>query len=187
FILLGYSSYIGLSQTSIATGGESNNPFSSIIGAMLAVYNWSSISLDTWNFWPLTVISVIGSFIFVIILQNVIISFMSDAITGAVKNRTGIYSYQVDFIYDFALLERSLELNELDSKFKDKLSVKYICFYDDPTITGSWKEKSEQMKSKLNPKLSKLRKSEFKTWTIENCEFIWRKEKETEDLSPEDE
>ncbi|CAG8775117.1 5174_t:CDS:2, partial [Cetraspora pellucida] len=115
FILLGYSSYIGLSQTSIVVGGESNNPFSSIIGSMLAVYNWSSMSLDTWNFWPLTVISVVGSFIFVIILQNVIISFMSEAISHAVNNSRGIYSYQVDFIYDFALLERSLELNEIDS------------------------------------------------------------------------
>ncbi|CAG8699991.1 14529_t:CDS:2 [Cetraspora pellucida] len=186
FILLGYSSYIGLSQKSIVVGGESNNPFSSIIGSMLAVYNWSSMSLDTWNFWPLTVISVIGSFIFVIILQNVIISFMSEAISHAVNNSRGIYSYQVDFIYDFALLERSLELNEIDSKFKDKLNAKYICYSDDPSITDSWKKKSEQMKLKLNSKLSKLRISDFETWTTESCEFIWKKEIETVDSPPED-
>ncbi|CAG8807650.1 10219_t:CDS:2, partial [Racocetra persica] len=164
FILLGYPSYIGLSQSSTTyeiTNGNAvytmiENPFSSIIGAMLAVYDWSSISLDAWNFWPLTIISIIGSFFFVIIIQNVIISFMSDAFSDAFKdNKRFLYGYQVDWIYEFAILKKSLEFNDLDSKFKDKLRAKYICFYDDPSIT----------------------KREFKSWPVERCEFIWKKEK----------
>ncbi|CAG8465150.1 18794_t:CDS:10, partial [Racocetra persica] len=159
------------------TGEVSDNPFSSIIGAILAVYDWSSISLDTWNFWPLTIISVIGSFFFVMIMQNLIISFMSDAFSDASKDsKRFVYGFQVDLIRDFALLKRSLEFNYLDSKFKDKLRAKYICFYDDPSITKSWNKKSEKMKIKPYPKMPKLRKREFKSWTVEKCEFIWKKE-----------
>ncbi|CAG8494550.1 8250_t:CDS:10 [Dentiscutata erythropus] len=154
FLLLGYSSSLGLNQAS----EELDNPFSNIIYAILAVYDWSSISFDTWNFWPLTIISVIGSFIFVIILQNVIISFMSEAFSNAVEDsKRGVYRYQIDLIRDFAHLEKSLEFNNLDSKFKDKIIAKYICFYDNPRITNSWKETSEQVKSKPYPKMQTLR------------------------------
>ncbi|CAG8743543.1 9647_t:CDS:10, partial [Dentiscutata erythropus] len=148
FILLGYSSYMELNQSSTMTGEESDNPFSSIIAAILAVYDWSSISFDTWNFWPPTIISVIGSFFFIIIIQNVIISFMGDAFSDAVKDsKRGVYP-------------------------------KYICFYDDPSITSSWKEKSEKIKSKPYPKLPTLRKSGFEYWSVESCEFIWEKSAE---------
>ncbi|KAF0551104.1 transient receptor potential cation channel subfamily a member 1-like isoform x1 [Gigaspora margarita] len=160
FILLGYSSNIGLNQIS----EESDNPFSNIINAILAVYDWSSISFDTWNFWPLTIISVIGSFIFVIILQNVIISFMSEAFSNVVEDsKRGLYRYQIDLIHEFTLLEKSLEFSDLDSNFKDKIRAKYICFYDDPNITKSWKEKSEQIRLKPYPKIQTLRKSEYES------------------------
>ncbi|KAF0551107.1 transient receptor potential ion channel protein [Gigaspora margarita] len=136
FIFLGYSPYIGLNQTS-----EEENPFSNIIDSILAVYYWSSISFDTRNFWQLTIISVVGSFIFVIILQNVIISYMSEAFSDAVKDsKHGLYRYQIDLIHEFDLLEKLLESNDLDSKFKDKIRAKYICFYDDPYITKSLKK-----------------------------------------------
>ncbi|CAG8512193.1 28710_t:CDS:2 [Gigaspora margarita] len=136
---------------------ELDNPFSNIINAILAVYDWSSISFDAWNFWLLTIISVIGSFIFVIILQNVIISFMSEAFSNVVEdNKRGLYCYQIDLVHEFALLEKSLEFSDLDSKFKDKIKAKYICFYDDPNITKSWKEKSEQIRLKPYPKTQTL-------------------------------
>ncbi|KAF0530358.1 hypothetical protein F8M41_012204 [Gigaspora margarita] len=70
---------------------------------------------------------------------------MSDAFSDAVKDsKHGVYRFQIDFIYDFALLEKSLEFNNLDSKFKDKIRAKYIFFYNDPNITSSWKEISEK-------------------------------------------
>ncbi|KAF0530354.1 hypothetical protein F8M41_012199 [Gigaspora margarita] len=37
-------------------------------------------------------------------------------------------------VADFALLEKSLEFNNLDYKFKDKIRAKYICFYDDQIL-----------------------------------------------------
>ncbi|CAG8487587.1 12631_t:CDS:2 [Dentiscutata erythropus] len=110
-----------------------------------AVMNWTwycsnsigleplSISFDSWSFWPLTIISIVGGFMFAMILQNVIISFMSDAFSGAVTDsKRGVYRFQIDYIHEFALLEKSLEFNNLDSKFKDKIRAKYICFQYDP-------------------------------------------------------
>ncbi|CAG8586884.1 1998_t:CDS:2 [Dentiscutata erythropus] len=174
---IGFPSYIGLYESS-----STYNPFSNILDSILAVYDWSSISFDIWSFWPLTVISVVGSFMFVIILQNVIISFMSDAFSDAVKDsKRGVYRFQLDLIYDFALLEKSLEFNDLDSKFKDKIRVKYICFYDDPNITKSWKETSDKMKLKPYSKIETLKKSGFESWLVEDCEFIWGNEKEVID------
>ncbi|CAG8487606.1 12632_t:CDS:2 [Dentiscutata erythropus] len=168
-----FFSYIGLNESS-----TTYNPFSNIIDAILAVYDWSSISFDIWSFWPLTIISIFGRFIFVMILQNVIISFMGDAFSGALTDgKRGVYRFQIDYIYEFALLEKSLEFNNLDSKFKDKIRAKYICFYDDPKITGSWKELSEQMKSKPYRNVVQVfSKREFESWSNKDCEFIWGKE-----------
>ncbi|CAG8690796.1 14326_t:CDS:2, partial [Racocetra persica] len=179
YILLGYSYYIGIKQSSTTSGEESDNLFSTIITSILAVYDWSSISFNNLNFWPLIIIGVIGSFLFAIILQNVIISFMSDAFSDAVANsKRGVYRFQIYLIHDFALLEESLGFNNLDSRFKDKIRAKYICFYDDPSITNSWKEKSEKMKSKPYPKLPILCKSGFESWSVESCEFVWEKSAE---------
>ncbi|KAF0559395.1 transient receptor potential channel pyrexia-like [Gigaspora margarita] len=172
FTLLGHPSYIGLNQSS-----TTYDPFSNLLDSIFAVYDWSSISFDIWNFWQLTIISIVGSFMFVMILQNVIISFMSDAFSDAVKDsKRGVYRFQIDYIHEFALLEKSVEFNKLDSKFKDKIRAKYICFQDDPQITNSWKETSEKMKSKPYPKIKVLNKSGFESWLIEDCKFIWEKD-----------
>ncbi|CAG8570323.1 4105_t:CDS:2 [Cetraspora pellucida] len=160
-----------MAESSTTTGEEADNPFSNFIASILAVYDWSSISFSTWNFWPLTIISVLGSFLFILILQNVIISFMSNAFTDAVTDSTSIYSYQVDFISYSALLSRKLKFNDLDFKLKDILRAKFICFYDDPSITSSWKKKSEQ-RSKPSSEMQKI-KSEYKYESTGRGKLIW--------------
>ncbi|CAG8845369.1 5969_t:CDS:1, partial [Gigaspora margarita] len=82
-------------------------------------------------------------------------------------SKRGLYHYQIDLIHEFALLENSLEFNDLDSKFKDKIGAKYICFYDDPNFTKSWKEISEQIRLKPYPKVQTLRKSEYESLSTE--------------------
>ncbi|CAG8550238.1 10100_t:CDS:2 [Dentiscutata erythropus] len=171
FILLGYPSYIGLNDSS-----TTYDPFANLLDSILSVYDWSSISFDIWYFWPLTIVSIVGSFIFVMILQNIIISFMSDAFSDAVTDsKLGVYRFQIDLIHEFALLEKSLEFNDLDSKFKDKIRAKYICFYDDPNITKPWKETSEKMISKQYPNIQTVNKSNFESWSYNDCEFFWGK------------
>ena len=88
FIFLGYAAYIGLSESQTTyeftngstefslTEGEPENIFSNPFSAIISAYNWDSTALDTWGFWPLIIISVLGNIVFIVILQNVIISFM---------------------------------------------------------------------------------------------------------------
>ncbi|CAG8672706.1 6572_t:CDS:2, partial [Scutellospora calospora] len=115
--------------------------------SIMAAYNWNSISLDSWNFWPLIIFSIMANIIFVIILQNVIISFMSAAFDSANNDgKRGVLNFQTSLIYDYAILESSSftsGYSDFDSKLKDELRVKYISFFDEPSITKVWRDKSK--------------------------------------------
>ncbi|CAG8453148.1 15026_t:CDS:10 [Dentiscutata erythropus] len=52
------------SDTYTMTEDEPDNSFSNLFSSIVAAYNWDSIPLDAWDFWPLIIISVIGSFVF---------------------------------------------------------------------------------------------------------------------------
>ncbi|CAG8784886.1 5360_t:CDS:2, partial [Dentiscutata erythropus] len=164
FIFLGYASYIGLSESPESfevfngstiiynmTEEEPEDIFTNPFTAIIAAYNWDSISLDVWGFWPLLIISVIGNIVFVIILQNVIVSFMSAAFENADKDgKCAVLTFQSRLIYDYANLERSAFTSgksNFDNELKDKLRVKYICFYNEPSITKAWKHESKEWES----------------------------------------
>ncbi|CAG8575652.1 20236_t:CDS:2 [Dentiscutata erythropus] len=164
FLFLGYASYIGLSESSETfevlngsnivynmTEEEPEDIFTNPLNSIIAAYNWGSISLDDWGFWPLLIISVIGNIAFVIILQNVIISFMSAAFENADKNgKRVILTFQSRLIYDYVNLENSAftsGMNYFDTRLKDKLRVKYICFYNEPLIRKAWRDESKEWES----------------------------------------
>ncbi|CAG8677421.1 14161_t:CDS:2 [Dentiscutata erythropus] len=195
FIFLGYASYIGLSQSSTTykvfngstivynmTEEKPEDIFTNPFNAIIAAYNWDSILLDGWGFWPLLIISVIGNFIFVIILQNVIISFMSAAFENADKNgKHVILALQSRLICDYANLENSVLTSgksNLNYKFKDNLRVKYICFYNEPSITKTWKEESKECESSpIYSNIESLKQTEEDESEFfiekENIKFIW--------------
>ncbi|CAG8789222.1 28552_t:CDS:2, partial [Gigaspora margarita] len=133
------------------TEEEPEDSFSNIFNAIIAAYNWDSISLDTWHFWSLIIIGVIGNIAFVIILQNMIVSFMSAAFEDADENgKRAVLNFQKGLISYYAFLEDSIFItgrSEFDSKLKNKLRMRYICFYNEESITKKWVEKSEEWKS----------------------------------------
>ncbi|CAG8749476.1 2376_t:CDS:2, partial [Cetraspora pellucida] len=160
---------------------EQDNSFSTLFSAIIAAYNWDSNSFDVWGFWPLIIIGVIGNIIFVIILQNVIISFMSAAFEDADKEgKRAVLNYQSRLIYDYALLEDSpftTGTSDFDSKLKNKLRVRYICFYNEFSITKAWREESKEWESTpiyLNAE-SQIQTEDESDFTIkkEDFEFIW--------------
>ncbi|KAF0561756.1 transient receptor potential ion channel protein [Gigaspora margarita] len=193
FIFLGYASYIGLNQSSATyevsneskvvytMTGKPENSFLNSFTAIIAVYNWDSLSLDTWGFWPLIILSVIGNIVFVIILQNVIISFMSAAFENADKDgKRAVLYYQSSLIYEYILLKNSAFISgqtDLDSKFKAKLRMKYICFYDDESVTVAWNYKCKKWKSipihsaAVRQRQMKMKMDEFRF--VEDGYFIW--------------
>ncbi|CAG8491569.1 18189_t:CDS:2 [Cetraspora pellucida] len=194
FILLGYPSNESLNQapdtydvvnpnsnkTLYSMVGEvPDNPFSNVLTSIIAVYNWDSIPLDTWNFWPLAIINVLGGFLFVIILANVIISFMGNAFSNAEKDsRRGVLRLQKDLISDYAILEGSsltTKTNNFDYLFKDKLHVRYICFLDEPLLTDAWKEKSIELGSRWLEAYGFFARKESSDAEvdIDEVDFIW--------------
>ncbi|RIB17548.1 hypothetical protein C2G38_2187054 [Gigaspora rosea] len=199
FVFLGYAQYIGLSQTPTSyevsngseviynmTGIEPGNSFSNPFRAIIAAYYWSSNSFDAWGFWPLIIISVIFNIIFIIILQNVIVSFMSAAFKDA--NRDGkraVLNFQSRLIYDYALRENSAftsRKNDFDCKFNDKLRIKYVCFYNELSITKAWRNESKEWESEpiyldAENQIQKKSENEFSI-EDEDIKFIWVKEKD---------
>ncbi|CAG8495120.1 1611_t:CDS:2 [Racocetra persica] len=135
-------------------GEEPVNSFSNLFSAIIAAYNWDSISLDAWGFWPLVIID----------------------------GKRAVLKYQRDFISYYAFLERSAFTaihSDFDSKFKVGLDMKYICFYNELSITKSWNEKSQSWKS--NPIYihaeSQIQTDFEVTIDKENINFIWAPEK----------
>ncbi|KAF0515751.1 transient receptor potential channel pyrexia-like [Gigaspora margarita] len=160
FIFLGYAAYIGLSESPMTyeitngsngfnlTEGKPENIFSNPFSSIISAYNWDSTALDAWGFWPLIIISVLGNIVFIIILQNVIISFMSAAFESADKDgKRTVLNFQSRLIYDYARLENSAFTSgksDFDNKLKNKLRVKYVCFYDEPSITKAWRDEAKE-------------------------------------------
>ncbi|CAG8475058.1 28866_t:CDS:2 [Gigaspora margarita] len=159
--------------------GEPENSFLNPFSAIIAVYNWDQLSLDTWGFWPLIILSIIGNIVFVIILGNVIVSFMSAAFENADKDgKRAVLYYQSSLIYEYMLLKNSAFISgqtDLDSKFKAKLRMKYICFYDDESVTVAWNYKCEKLKSipiySAAVRQRQMKMDEFPSFN--ECEFIW--------------
>lgn len=57
-----------------------DNYFANFAQSVVAVYFWINgrwDQLQQWNFWPVSVLSLIASVILVIIMQNMLIAFMS--------------------------------------------------------------------------------------------------------------
>ncbi|CAG8785486.1 7331_t:CDS:10, partial [Gigaspora margarita] len=101
------------------TEEETDNSFSSIFSAIVAAYNWDSIPLDNWDFWPL-------------------------------NGKRAVLNFQRSLIFYYAFLEDSIfttRRSEFDSKLKDKLRMRYICFYNEESITKKWVERSKEWKS----------------------------------------
>jgi hypothetical protein len=77
FILFGFPSIVDLHPSaSNLTGGTPDNPFDTPLDAILSTYNWSTINLGDYNYWPLKLFAFIASIILVLILLNMIIALM---------------------------------------------------------------------------------------------------------------
>ncbi|CAG8801991.1 120_t:CDS:2 [Gigaspora margarita] len=134
-----------------------SNPFNAIISA----YDWDTIALSTWGFWPLAIISVLGNIVFIVILQNVIISFMSAAFESAEKDgKKAVLNFQSRLINEYAHLE-------------------YSAF----TSGRTWSDESKDWKSTpiySNAESQIPTETECKFYIENDLEFIWTLAKKDE-------
>ncbi|POG75664.1 hypothetical protein GLOIN_2v1769895 [Rhizophagus irregularis DAOM 181602=DAOM 197198] len=87
---------------------SSDNPFSSFFNAILATYFWISgdmVQRDQFDFWTVDVYTLIGSIVLVIVLQNMLIAFMSGVYEdAATKGRQTLLRHQANHIADYEAL-----------------------------------------------------------------------------------
>ncbi|CAG8520403.1 26986_t:CDS:2 [Gigaspora margarita] len=58
-----------------------------------------------------------------------------------------VLNFQSRLIYDYARLENSAFTSgksDFDNQLKNKLRVKYVCFYDEPSITKAWRDEAKE-------------------------------------------
>ncbi|CAB5389584.1 unnamed protein product [Rhizophagus irregularis] len=87
---------------------SSDHPFASFFNAILATYFWISgdmVQRDQFDFWAVDVYTLIGSIVLVIVLQNMLIAFMSGVYEdAATKGRQTLLRHQANHIADYEAL-----------------------------------------------------------------------------------
>ncbi|CAB4414228.1 unnamed protein product [Rhizophagus irregularis] len=87
-----------------------DNYFANFAQSVVAVYFWINgrwDQLQQWNFWPVSVLSLIASVILVIIMQNMLIAFMSGVFDEAKsEGRLAVLKYRSDLIAEYEILEK---------------------------------------------------------------------------------
>ncbi|CAB4389896.1 unnamed protein product [Rhizophagus irregularis] len=87
---------------------SSDNPFASFFNAILATYFWISgdmVQRDQFDFWAVDVYTLIGSIVLVIVLQNMLIAFMSGVYEdAATKSRQTLLRHQANHIANYEAL-----------------------------------------------------------------------------------
>ncbi|PKY33126.1 hypothetical protein RhiirB3_451804 [Rhizophagus irregularis] len=88
---------------------SSDNPFTSFSKAMMATYFWINgdwVQRDEFDYWAVDVLTLIASIFLVIVLQNMVIAYMSNVYEDAIaKSRQILLRLQTNFILDYEALQ----------------------------------------------------------------------------------
>ncbi|CAB4474212.1 unnamed protein product [Rhizophagus irregularis] len=88
---------------------SSDNPFTSFTKAMMATYFWINgdwVQRDEFDYWAVDVLTVIASIFLVIVLQNMVIAYMSNVYEDVIaKSRQILLRLQANFISDYEALQ----------------------------------------------------------------------------------
>ncbi|GBB90311.1 hypothetical protein RclHR1_17200003 [Rhizophagus clarus] len=114
---------------------SSDNPFTSFSRAIMATYFWTSdewVQKDEFDFWAVDLYTCIGSIFLVIILQNMLIAFMSGVYQEVTdKSRQILLKYQANHIANYEALY-PLHL------WKPEPEPKYIYYLGRPQNYEDW-------------------------------------------------
>ncbi|CAI2177385.1 15061_t:CDS:2, partial [Funneliformis geosporum] len=108
--------------------------------AVMGVYFWILgrwDQLEVWDFWPIYVFSIAASILLVIIMQNLLVAFMTGVYENARNNvKVAVLSYRADLIADYETLEKpfgSLRGNP-----------RYIYYVGSSEYQEEWLDKAEK-------------------------------------------
>ncbi|GBC02578.1 hypothetical protein RclHR1_00470008 [Rhizophagus clarus] len=130
----------GTIQQTFDLTSATDNYFSNFAQSVVAVYFWINgrwDQLTQWNFWPVTLLSFIASVLLVIIMQNMLIAFMSGVFDEAKsEGRLAVLKYRSDLIAEYEILEKP---------FGDtKGNPRHIFYLGKINKLSRWLKKSEE-------------------------------------------
>ncbi|CAI2171670.1 19816_t:CDS:10 [Funneliformis geosporum] len=97
-------------EQSFNLSNPTDNYFSNFGQSVAAVYFWINgrwDQLEQWDFWPVGLLSFIASVLLVIVMQNMLIAFMSGVFDEAKSDgRLAVLKYRAELIADYETLEK---------------------------------------------------------------------------------
>ncbi|CAG8723927.1 12827_t:CDS:2, partial [Funneliformis mosseae] len=117
--------------------------------SVMGVYFWILgrwDQLERWDFWPVHVFSIAASILLVIIMQNLLVAFMTGVYENARNNvKLAVLGYRANFIADYELLEKPTG--------NYKRNPRYIYYVGTPEYQKQWLDKAEKYR-KIHKSLS---------------------------------
>ncbi|RGB26521.1 hypothetical protein C1646_770335 [Rhizophagus diaphanus] len=117
---------------------SSDNPFTSFSEAIMATYFWTSdnwIQRDEFDFWAVDIYTFIASVFLVLVLQNMLIAFMSGVYEDVTaKSRQILLKHQANFIAEYEAL-RHIHFTNPEPE------TKYIYYLGQPKNFQEWYQK----------------------------------------------
>ncbi|CAB5375638.1 unnamed protein product [Rhizophagus irregularis] len=91
----------------------SDNYYRKLPQSIIAVYFWMLgrwDQLENWNFWPITVLSIIASILLVFIMQNMLIAFMTGVFDETKSNvKQAVLKFRADLIAEYEAIEKPFD------------------------------------------------------------------------------
>ncbi|CAI2166632.1 8729_t:CDS:2 [Funneliformis geosporum] len=113
----------------------------SVIGSYFWILGrWDQ--LEKWDFWPIYVISIGASILIVIIMQNLLIAFMTGVYENARKNvKLAVLGYRADLVADYETLEKLLG--------SSRGNPRYIYYVGSVEYQEEWLQKAKKLHKSL--------------------------------------
>ncbi|CAI2190107.1 18742_t:CDS:2, partial [Funneliformis geosporum] len=120
----------------------SDNYYRKFGNSIIAVYFWMLgrwDQMEMWDFWPITVLSITASILLVIIMQNMLIAFMTGVFDETKSNvKQAVLKFRADVIADYEMIDKPFG--------NDKGNPRYIYYVGRSEVQEEWLAKSERQR-----------------------------------------
>ncbi|CAH1764504.1 7090_t:CDS:10, partial [Entrophospora sp. SA101] len=135
-----------LIEQSFNLSNTNDNSFSNFAQSTKAVYFWINgrwDQLEQWDFWPVDVLSILASVLLVIVMQNMLIAFMTGVFDDAkAESRHAVLKYRAELIADYETLENPFGYTEKNPR--------HIFYIGNANKFAEWLRKCEEYRRLRN-------------------------------------
>ncbi|GBB98519.1 hypothetical protein RclHR1_03250013 [Rhizophagus clarus] len=124
----------------------SDNYYRKFPQSVIAVYFWMLgrwDQIDNWDFWPVTVLSIIASILLVFIMQNMLIAFMTGVFDETKSNvKQAVLKFRADLIAEYEAIEKPFG--------NTRGNQRYIYYVGSLESQEEWLAKAEKYRKKTH-------------------------------------